>query len=83
MKRLTARNSAPLPMPRFADRLQDGECLLWEGRPDMGVFAASARTEAARFTLPLIPLILLLEYGVCWGSMPWSSSVTWACPVLV
>lgn len=82
MKRPPVRNLV-LPMPRFADRLQEGERLLWEGRPDTRVFTASARTEAARFILPLIPLILLLEFGVCWGSIPWSSPVTWACPALV
>ncbi len=80
MKRAPARTTAPPPMPRFADRLQDGERLLWEGRPDVRVFIRSVRTEIAWLLLPLIPLILLLEYGICWGVMPWSSPVTWACP---
>ena len=61
MKLLRARNTAPLPLPRFADRLQDGERLLWEGRPDIRMFIQSGRIEAARFLLPLMPLILLLE----------------------
>ena len=82
MKRAPARTAAPPPMPRFADRLQDGERLLWEGQPDVRVFIQSARLETAWSLLPLVPLVLLLEYGVCWGAMPWSSPITWTCPVI-
>ena len=82
MKRAPARTAALSPMPRFADRLQDGERLLWEGRPDVRVFIQSARLGTAWSLLPLVPLVLLLEYGVCWDAMPWSSPVIWACPVI-
>lgn len=82
MKHAPARNTAPLPLPRFADRLQDGERLLWEGRPDARMFIRSGRIEAARFVSVLIPPLLLLKYIGSGGSLLWSSPVVWACLAL-
>ena len=74
------RDTISLPMPRFADRLQDGERLLWEGRPDARAFLASARTEAAGWSLPLFPMLLLIDCVLSGGRMSWLSLEFWLIP---
>ena len=61
MKRLLARNNAPLPMPRFAERLQDGEHLLWEGRPSLHWFVWPKLSLGVLMLLILLPPLLYLE----------------------
>ena len=61
MKRPPARHSAPMPMPRFADRLQDGECLLWEGRPSLHWFLWPKLMAGSLLLLPFLPPLLYLE----------------------
>lgn len=59
--RLLARNNVPLPMPRFADRLQAGERLLWEGRPNYHWFIWPKVIAGSLLLLPFLPPLMYLE----------------------
>ncbi len=77
MKRLPAQTNTPLPMPSFAERLQDGERLLWEGRPDLRQFTRPKAAAIWLLSLPLIPLLVLLEDWKTSGAMPMTSPISW------
>ena len=61
MKRAPARTTAETPMPRFTDRLQDGERLLWEGRPSLHWFLWPKLVLGVLVLLLLMPPLLYLE----------------------
>ncbi len=77
MKRLPAQTNTPLPMPPFAERLQEGERLLWEGRPDLRQFTRPKAAAIWILSLPLIPLLVLLEDWKTSGAMPMTSPISW------
>lgn len=64
-------------MPPFAERLQEGERLLWEGRPDLRQFTRPKAAAIWLLSLPLIPLLVLLEDWKTSGAMPMTSPISW------
>lgn len=81
MKRLPAQTNTPLPMPPFAERLQEGKRLLWEGRPDLRRFIQPKAVAIWLLSLPLIPLLVLLEDWKTSGGIPMTSPVSWTIAV--
>lgn len=81
MKRLPAQSDVPLPMPSFAERLQEGERLLWEGRPDLRRFIQPKAATIWILSLPLIPLMVLLGVWKTSGSLSMTSPVSWTIAV--
>lgn len=61
--RSLVQNNMPLPMPPFAERLQEGERLLWEGQPNIGQFIRPKVAAICLLTLPLVLLFVLLAAG--------------------
>lgn len=79
--RSPVQNNVTLPMPRFADRLQEGERLLWEGRPDLRQFIRPKAAAIWILSLPLVPLLVLLEDWKTSGGMPMTSPISWVIAV--
>jgi hypothetical protein len=76
MRRSPAQNNGPLPMPRFAERLQDGERLLWEGRPDLRRYIQPKAVAVSLLTLAIVSGAMLFDW-LGTGTMPFSSPVLW------
>ena len=81
MKKSPVPSNPPLPMPSFAERLQEGERLLWEDRPDLRRFIRPKAAAIWILSLPLIPLLVLLEDWKTSGGIPMTSPVSWTIAV--
>lgn len=77
MERLPAQTNTPMPMPSFAERLQEGEQLLWEGWPNVRRFVRPKAVAIWILSLPLIPFLVLLGVWKTSGSLTMTSPIFW------
>lgn len=72
-----------IPASAFAGRLQEGERLLWEGRPDPHLFALPKVVTGLLVIIPVLPLMLLAESWKTGTPLVWLSAKTLVVSVLV